>query len=310
MITHALLSAPPNTLSQFSHLALVENGLNVPGARLYYDLAPALIDAFPLCDPKQFAGWFDLPSLRSLEIWLQSFQEIHEELNKPPGASKLAHLANLDRLVLTQASVEDDEVRDLLSHLSSAKSIHLGLLYPSQDRETDLQQVSHRPPLRKKDVLIEGLMSIKNTVENLSLSLELCPAFFPIQWSEQKHGVFADALVPFHGFLKEFPLLQTAEIPPPILLGWHHDTAPNMADVLPSRLRKLCLRGDMDCVADYQWEMEVVTEAIQSFLPQAMHPTPLLRSIRMRVFCADDPLEWGQEHAEAARSPWKDLGLT
>lgn len=309
MIRHALLSAPPDTLSRFSHLALVEYGLNVPGPRLFNETRWNYIDAFPICDPDQFAGWFYLPSLRSLEIWLQTFQGVRGDLQKLPGAGKLAHLANLDRLVLTHASVEEDEVRDLLFHLSSVKSVHLGIVYPSQDKDAGFYQVSPQPPLRKKGVLLEGLMSIKDTVEHISLSLELCPIFFTTHWLEEKHGVFAEALLPFQGFLKQFPLLQTAEIPPAILFGWDPDSAPNMADVLPAKLQKLCLRGDMQCVADYQWEMDVVAEAIQGFLPQAESATPMLKTIQLRLFNPDDPVDWGQEHAEAARSPCTALGL-
>ncbi|KAJ6136616.1 hypothetical protein N7512_001776 [Penicillium capsulatum] len=142
MMTHTLLSATPNTLSKFSNLSLVEYGLNVPGPRLFNETLSDSIDAFPVCHPSQFAGWFYLPSLRSLEIWLQTFQGIREELRKPSEGNQLAHLTNLTRLVLTQASVEEDEVRHLLSRSSSVQSVHLRLVYPSQDREAGFVDVS------------------------------------------------------------------------------------------------------------------------------------------------------------------------
>ncbi|KAJ5171670.1 hypothetical protein N7492_004263 [Penicillium capsulatum] len=152
-------------------------------------------------------------------------------------------------------------------------------------------------------------MGIRDTVKHLSLSLELCPIFYTSHWSEKIHGVFAEALVPFQGILKHFARLQTAEIPPLILLGWSHVDAPSLAALLPTQLQKLCLRGDMECVGGYQWEMDAVAEAIQSFLPLAQSATPELKSIQLRLFNPDDPITWGQEHAEAARAPCRALGL-
>ena len=82
MMRHALLSAPEDTLSRFSGLSVVEYGLNVPGPRWFNDAGWDFIDAFPVCNPDQFAGWFYLPSLKSLEIWLQSFEGVGNELSK------------------------------------------------------------------------------------------------------------------------------------------------------------------------------------------------------------------------------------
>ncbi|KAJ5543641.1 hypothetical protein N7513_007149 [Penicillium frequentans] len=223
MMRHALLSAPPNALSRFSELVVVEYGLNIPcGTRSEGSPSRCVYpEAFPTCDPEQFAGWFYLPVLKSLEIWLQSFQGVE--------LSKLAHLAQLERLVLMESYIDEDEVRNLLSFFSSVKSVHIGLIYPSQDEKLDWDCVSPRPPLRKQmeGALLEGLLSISGTVEHLSIGLELCPRICPSLWFEESFGNIEQGLLPFRGFLKHFPYLQTVELPLQCFLGGFAMTPPN-----------------------------------------------------------------------------------
>lgn len=315
MLRHALLSAPPNTLSHFSELSLVEYGLNVPCGRESQGNPSGCIypKPFPICDPEQFAGWFYLPSLKSLEIWLQSFQGVE--------LSKLAHLARLERLVLTESYIDEDEVRDLLSLLSSVKSVHLGLVYPSQDEAAGWDTESPRPPLREQmeGALLEGILSIKGTVEHLSIGLELCPLNMGTSWDEEDFGDIEQGLLPFRGFLKQFPHLQSAELPAVMLFGWVHDDAPNLDELLPSTLKRLVIRENLSCVARdieddspgevYEWNPDAVARAIQKFLPLAHSTTPLLKSIIMRDFAMGVVGHSAQEDIVAVRSSCRDLGL-
>ncbi|KAJ5359784.1 hypothetical protein N7517_008975 [Penicillium concentricum] len=309
MMRHALLSAPENTLSEFSKLSVVEYGLNVPGPRMFNETRWNFIDAFPVCNPDQFAGWFYLPSLESLEIWLQSFEGVGNELSKPAGSSKLAHLAQLQRLVLTESPIEEEEVKNLLSHLSSLKSVHLGLVYPSQDKELNYNCCSPQPPLKTQGVLFEGLMSVKNTVEHLSISMELCPLYWPSVWGaiERGNGTPKESFKPFKGILKHFPLLRTAELPAVMLFGWTCDT-PAMSEFLPPTLQKLAIRDNLSLAEDFEWETDKVAEAIQNFLPVAQSVTPLLNTIIIRVFDIGtrnvDP-----DNSTGARSSCEALGL-
>ncbi|KAF7524578.1 hypothetical protein PCG10_005604 [Penicillium crustosum] len=311
MIRHALLSAPENILSQFSQLSVVEYGLNVPGSRKFNDTRWNFIDAFPVCDPNQFAGWFYLPSLKSLEIWIQSFEGISNELSKPAESSKLAHLAQLKRLVLTESSVDEDDVRKLLLRLSSLKSLHLGLIYPSQDKELDYNCCSPQPPLKKQGVLLEGLMSIKDTVENLSISLELCPLWWPAVWGaiERDNGTPQESFKPFKGILMRFPLLRTAELPAVMLFGWTCAGAPALSELLPPTLRKLAIRDNLWCEEDYEWETDQVGEAIQNFLPFAQSVTPMLNKIIIRCFGIGEEGDIDPDDSMGARSSCEKLGL-
>ncbi|KAJ5159317.1 uncharacterized protein N7500_008968 [Penicillium coprophilum] len=310
MIRHALLSAPKNTLSRFSKLAIVEYGLNVPGPRLFNETRWNFIDPFPFCNPDQFAGWFYLPSLESLEIWLQNSEGIGNELSQPTGSSKLAHLAQLKRLVLTESSIQEDEVRNLLSHLSSLKSLHLGLVYPSQDKELGYNCCSSRPPLKGKGVLLEGLMSVKDTVENLSIGMELCPLYWPSVWGavERGNGTPEESFQPFKGILKQFPLLQTAELPSVMLFGWKCDDTAALSELIPPTLQKLTIRDNLYLADNFEWETDKVAEAIQKFLPFAQSATPLLNTIIIRSFDTGaeniDP-----DNSMGARSACEALGL-
>ena len=310
MIRHALLSAPRDTLSQFSELSVVEYGLNVPGARRSNETISDFIDAFPVCDPEQFAGWFYLPSLKSLEIWLQSFEGVGNELCKPTS-SKLAHLAQLERLVLTESSVEESEIKNLLSHLSSLKILHLGLVYPSQDKELGYNCCSPQPPLKKQNVLLEGLMSVKNTVKSLSIGMELCPLYVYSIWGalERDNGTPQESFKQFKGILKQFPLLETAELPTVMLFGWACGDAPAMSELLPPALQKLAIRNNLSCVDVFEWETDKIAQAIQNFLPFAQSATPLLKTITIRLFDIGEEDGLEPDYAELARSSCEELRL-
>lgn len=110
---------------------------------------------------EQFAGWFYLPALKSLEIWLQSLEGVQDELAKSAGSSKLKNLAWFERLVLAESPIAECEARDLLLYLLSLNSLHLGLVYPFQDRELGWSEASARPSLKEPGVLLEGLASVK-----------------------------------------------------------------------------------------------------------------------------------------------------
>ncbi|KAJ5960137.1 uncharacterized protein N7479_007287 [Penicillium vulpinum] len=311
MIRHALLSAPESRLSRFSELSVVEYGLNVPGSRRFNETRWDFIDAFPVCNPDQFAGWFYLPSLKSLEIWLQNFEGVSNELSNPVKSSKLAHLAQLERLVLTESSVEEEEVRNLLSHLSSLKSLHLGIAYPSQDKELDYNCCSPRPPLKNQGVLLEGLMSVKDTVEHLSIGMELCPLYWPSVWGaiERDNGTPQENFKPFRGILKRFPILRTAELPAVMLFGWTCDDAPTMSKLLPATLQKLTIRDNLGNVEHFEWETDKIAEAIQNFLPFAHSVTPLLNTITIRGFDMGKEEEVDPDESTGARSLCEELGL-
>ena len=221
------------------------------------------------------------------------------------------HLAQLERLVLTESSVEEDEVRNLLSHLSSLKSVHLGLVYPSQDKELGYNCCSPRPPLKKQGVLLEGLLNVRDTVKHLSIGIELCPLYWPSVWGavERDNGTPQESFKPFKGILKQFPLLRTAELPAVMLFGWTYDDAPALSELLPPTLHKLSIRNNLYYVGEFEWETNKVAEAIQNFLPFAQSATPLLNKITIRGFDMGEEEGVEPDDSTGARSACEELGL-
>lgn len=311
MIRHALLSAPENTLSRFAELSIVEYGMNVPQSRVFHELGAKFIDAFPSCDQEQFAGWFYLPALTSLEIWLQNLEGVKDELAKPAEASKLRHLAQLERLVLAQSFIEEGEARVLLSHLSSLRILHLDLVYPSQDRELGYNWCSPRPPLKEPGVLVEGLMSVKDTVEHLCIGMELCPTYYCTEWGCDKrdNGTPEESFKQCQGILKRFPSLKTAELPAPVLFGWYEEGALPLSELLPPTLQKLGFRDQLIATEDYDWGEDAIPSAISEFLPVAKSTTPELDTITIRSLVMGKGNEWDEDGAKEPRRLSEELGL-
>lgn len=75
MLRHALFCAPNGTMSKFTHLTTVDYGSNVPIAEEEEPLDGHFPEGYPSCDPSQFMAWFHLPSVASISIWLQNFQD-------------------------------------------------------------------------------------------------------------------------------------------------------------------------------------------------------------------------------------------
>lgn len=112
---HAVLLPNNNgSLPAFNQLELVDYGGNAPMPELY---RPELNDperdsVSALYHHDQFAGWFHLPVLKHLEIWLREITKLNEQ---PPD------LSNLHTLVLARSTIPETD---------SLQNLHLGLTYP------------------------------------------------------------------------------------------------------------------------------------------------------------------------------------
>lgn len=286
MLKHSLLATTDHGLSQFSDLTHVEYGLNAPPPPTFDDELYDYMEGFPPCHPEQFEAWFYLPSLESLEIWLQN---LHEVLDVQHGTGQLctwpSNLPRLKHLVLTQTSITEEQVAHLLCQTESLESFHLGLVY-------HCFQKPRREPLVQGSALLEGLMSIRHTVEHLSIGLEFYPRRIGEVWNDSNPQPLLD---PFRGILKRFPRLRSAEIPIPMLFGWNKDQTPNMTELLPDSLETLCLRQDLLAVERYQWMAPFTTSVVQGFLPSLQAATPGLTQLTLRLFRNYDTLLCGRE---------------
>ncbi|THC91499.1 hypothetical protein EYZ11_009030 [Aspergillus tanneri] len=287
MMKHALFSAPEGLLSRFTSLATVDYGSNVPIAEEFnplfnsFDTTPG----YPLCDPNQFMAWFHLPSIQSLSIWLRSFQEVITERSRPQ-----ANLNQLQTLVLARATIREDEVPDLLSQMSTLKTLHLGLAYRWHDEEL----------LNNPYYIIEGLEYVSQTVENLSLGLEYYPYsqweyYFDSQdyWSREL----------FQGFLKEFPRLRSAEVPISLLLGMDDEDPVNIekiSSLLPPTLEELCLQWDnVEVIGTWSGEVKL-HDCVRYLLIDLRSHSPNLKRVAIRQSMGSPvgTKGWEKERAE------------
>lgn len=152
MLKHALFSAPNGTMSKFNHLVTVDYGSNVPLSQADDDLSYP--KGYPSCDPKQFMAWLHLPSVQSISIRLQSFQD---------AITSEEQLKQVNTLVLACSTITDWEIYSLLQRTPNLRSLHLGLAYHIL------------PMLGNPYVLLDALELFSQTVETLSMSVECHP---------------------------------------------------------------------------------------------------------------------------------------
>lgn len=154
MLRHALFHAPNGTMSKFTNLTTVDYGSNVPLSEEEIPLVESFPEGYPSCEPDQFMAWFHLPFVESISIWLRSFRD---------AITSQEQLKRVHTLVLARSTLTYEEVRNLLQHTPSLKSLHLGLVY----------KIS--PALDNLYILLDALESVSHTVETLSMGVEYYP---------------------------------------------------------------------------------------------------------------------------------------
>lgn len=236
IVRHAVFSSS-RYLSSFASLQVVDYGGNVPRPVKRYmehDVEGyQQPDEFATpCNRAQFMVWFYLPSIHRLEIWLRDVEELKAG---PPD------LSHLESLILARSTISEQDVPFLLTRTKNLKNLHLGLCH----------EWERQPLYEYSDCLAEGLLSISDTVERLSIGLEYHPCI---------HGGFdedfekEESRAVLHGIFALLPRLQTLEVPTALLFGSDVDEA-DLADcsILPKTLTNLVLRFDLDNVFGVSW---------------------------------------------------------
>ncbi|KAF7622440.1 F-box domain protein [Aspergillus flavus] len=288
MLKQALFS-PNGVLSTFQHLEVVDYGGNVPIAEsedIYSDESP---DSYPPYNPDQFMAWFCLPSLRHLNIWLRDIEGLRETV---PDLD----LSKLETLILARTTISEDDVAFLLSRTPNLRNLHLGMAY-AWGRELVLQDA---PTLAK------ALKSVSKTLHHLSLGVELYPSNLGDRYWDGEEDHFHDS---FRDILHSFPNLVSAEIPLSVLMGWYMQDAPELGPLLPKSIRHLCLREDLRCFYDFEWEQDEVNDLIRKFISNWRAYTPGLKSITWRLWDQNYSTGW-EEFQEDLRKACADAGLT
>lgn len=206
MLKHTLFSTPKGVLPSFNSLTTIDYGSNVPLSEEVDGVFNTSLDSdgYPPCDPNQFMAWFHLPSIQPISIWLRSFQDVIT-------GEEQGNLSNLHTLVVARATFKEEDVPSLLSQMTTLKSLHLGMAYRWNDEHA----------LESCSSILEGLQSISDSLEKLSLGIE----YYPYKQLYYEFGSKADyqARIEFTGFLKRFPQLRSAEVPITLPVGWHPD---------------------------------------------------------------------------------------
>lgn len=283
MLKHALFSAPKGVLSSFDSLRAIDYGSNVPLSEEFDPLFNIFdkLDGYPPCDPGQFMAWFHLPSIQSISIWLRTFEDVI--LNEDQG-----NLSNLHTLVIARATIKEQDVPSLLSQLTSLKTLHLGMAYRWHS-EFALESCSY---------ILEGLGSVNDTLEKLSMGVE----YYPFSEGHYDFGTERDerARLAFDGFLKQFTHLRSAEVPVTLLVGLDPEESEEIGDRVPNTLEELCLQWDNSEINGF-WEYETqLHDCVRHLLHDLRSHSPHLKRVTIRhlLLPPDERGYFAKERAE------------
>lgn len=131
MVKHSLLTKS-GELNTFDSLQSVDYGGNVPHPEQWeIPMRAPMPDGFPLCyNQDQFIGWFYLPYIQHLAIWLRDVVDLRTN----PRLNLENRTVDLNSLVLARSTISED-VLSLLTRTPKLRKLHLGSLgldyYPS-----------------------------------------------------------------------------------------------------------------------------------------------------------------------------------
>ena len=265
MMEHAVLS-PNGTLPAFSQLELVDYGGNVPMPEEYFAEFNDPIPDSPPASFKhdQFSGWFYLPVLKHLEIWLRDTAKLKEQ---PPD------LSNLHTLVLARSTIPETDVAFLLPRTRSLQNLHLGLTYSYENERV----------FWDSDCIAHGLESVSSTVKRLSIGLDHAPV---VVGHGHPDGRESERYKRVQQSLKKFTCLQTAELPMSLFVNYipYPDDNTDLSTIWPDTLREVSLRDDMSCTHECRWdELRMVNWAYDVLLNQR-NAVPHLQQITIRLW--------------------------
>ena len=263
MLHHAVFSQEETSFSRFNFLSTVDYGGNVRRATIVEDVNENLEEeGYPSCNPRQFLPWFHLPSLQSLSLWARTRKILDGPVTRPD-------LSQLRRLALVRATLQEDQLPELLSLCTSLEALHLGMAYKWR-REIALHNGS---------AIVHALKSVGGSITNLSFGLEYYPPNELWSWIERGEK---DLSVPFYGILNEFPHLRYVEFPIELLVGWSTKPWSNLGSVLPKTIERLCLRGDYEPLVGNGWHERSTLDLVANNVVNRSVDPPELKLIAIR----------------------------
>ncbi|KAJ5714295.1 uncharacterized protein N7483_011476 [Penicillium malachiteum] len=235
MLKHAMLTAPAGTLSKFEHLSWIEYGVTSARIRPNYD---AVYNPFHdphvrrQHNPYQFTGFFFLPALQALSLWMGS-PILTQEISK---ANKMREntMKNILSFHVEGGHMNTYDMKFLLMNMKNLRELSLGLSYTFPFEAWSSARA-----------IEEGLKSIAPNLEKFSFRPSHLSYFSLALWYQSVHlehlGVPASKLKFTPGFFKQFPKLVSLNVPAVYLTGGGYNRK-SLAENLPSSLENLELR--------------------------------------------------------------------
>ncbi|KAJ5691495.1 hypothetical protein N7488_012230 [Penicillium malachiteum] len=272
MLNHAMFTAPEETLSKFEHLERVEYGPNSARIRLDHNIVYSTTYAPNIRaqhNPYQFTGFFFLPSLKMLSMWIST--SLVPRLLSDANKKRPHTMGNLHSLHFEGTCVKACDVNFLLKNMTNLKqlSLQLSYLYPYEAwfSAQDLQ---------------EGLKSVAPTLKRLSFRPFHFSFFYLSPWpnpEDPRNLKRRPSLMKFTtGFFTQFPNLISLDIPAVYLSGGGYERE-TLIENLPYSLEVLQLR---DQTIDMCWPGRKFDELfclVRDFFPENIETHPYLDQI-------------------------------
>ncbi|KAJ5740952.1 hypothetical protein N7493_000824 [Penicillium malachiteum] len=274
MFNHAMLTTPAATLSKFEHLKSIEYGLTSARIRPNNDVvysptyAPNVRGQH---NPYQFTGFFFLPSLKVLQLWIST--PLLTRLICAAAQRRAHTMENLDSLHLEGGYVKAADVNFLLLNMNNLKQLNLELSY----------LFPHEGWFSVQDMQ-EGLQSVAPTLERLSFRPSHLSCFGLFEWPQPidpHNRRLRPSVMKFTtGFFTQFPNLVHLDVPAVYLTGGGIDRE-TLRENLPDSLETLQLR---DQPIDMYWpgrEFDELFCLLKDFFPDSATSHPYLHRINL-----------------------------
>ncbi len=215
-----------------------------------------------------FISLFRLPVMQSLSfLALDTYGFDHPEVCN----------SILKNLEIHHSQIKEETLERLLAAVPNLKSLSCGLW-------CDPEPFDDRSPFFDCEALGRALKQTR-LIEHLAISIK----FFTSSALEVDGGGAYEkgehwGVRGCVGSLTDLAHLKSLEIPTVVLLGWIASTsAPQLADVLPSSLRQLLLRNDLNFFYKYEWNQQACLARLSEYLSEVKTHAASLDVITVRL---------------------------
>ncbi|PVH90669.1 hypothetical protein DM02DRAFT_620900 [Periconia macrospinosa] len=268
-------SQSPGQTPRFQHLKTIRLGTSTDSRGVTSGFRVNLPHRTPDATLKleSYYPIFYVPELETLQASLP-FRERYKKITWPTNSPPI--LSTLTTLQLPECSLSPEMLCDILSTTPSLRRL-----------DYDCWQHPSSHGLFDASVLQKALDCVKDTLVHLEIKVGF--------WSKEtvQPEEEGEEWVQKACSLREMASLKHLSVCPCVLLGWHRQSAPMLADVLPPQLNSIRFATEFEYYAGYEgsdeedgfeWEEEYLMEQIRHFLQDGKwkSSTPHLR--RLGVF--------------------------